>query len=36
MKVDPQHPGATLEKGGQTVYFCHPACRDRFAAQFPA
>jgi plastocyanin domain-containing protein/YHS domain-containing protein len=36
MKVDPQHPGATLEKDGKTVYFCHPACRDRFVSQFPA
>ena len=30
MKVDPSRPAATLERDGQTFYFCHPGCKERF------
>ena len=30
MKVDPARPAATLTRDGQTFYFCHPGCKERF------
>ena len=30
MKVDPSRPAATLTRNGQTFYFCHPGCKERF------
>jgi plastocyanin domain-containing protein len=30
MRVDPSHPAATLTRDGQTFYFCHPGCKERF------
>ncbi len=33
MTVDKAAPAATLERNGETYYFCSLRCRDRFAAQ---
>jgi plastocyanin domain-containing protein len=30
MKVDPEHPAATLVRDDRTFYFCNPGCKDRF------
>jgi uncharacterized protein len=32
MQVEKQNPGAVLQAGGGTVYFCSGQCRDRFRA----
>lgn len=35
MKVDPKKPAATLERDGQTYYFCSLGCRDQFQKRPP-
>jgi Cu+-exporting ATPase len=32
MRIDPDDAAATVERDGQTVYFCSEACRDAFVA----
>jgi uncharacterized protein len=31
MQVDKEHPGAVLQAGGHTTYFCSEHCRDRYS-----
>jgi len=33
MRVDPARPAATLTRDGQTFYFCHPGCKERFSSR---
>jgi uncharacterized protein len=33
MQVDTQNPGAILQAGGQTTYFCSEHCRERYGDQ---
>jgi YHS domain-containing protein/uncharacterized membrane protein YraQ (UPF0718 family) len=33
MRVDPAHAAASIEHGGQAVYFCCAGCRDAFAGR---